>query len=423
MTIPTLYCGGFEEADIINEQGTFSAGANLKNGLNCHEPSHFVAWKSFVGVEQYYLQRRRVGDLDWTIIYEGINSVYLDNTPIGGVYEYRTVPVDKNGDAGIWSNPIMFKVKPTVVVTATKSCNIVTLNWTAEGAAEYIIYRDNIQIGYSNVTTWTGGGIASGTFTFKVRAFVGLYVDGGQNCYGEGEVVVALLVPQPAGTLLSSRCIGSNTVETYSDGQCGTTQQIVQSWQCDGCFNPQMGLIGVRSCSGNSVVQAGWSETCDNHFVTHVLEDCGSLGCRDGACVQPFTCSNTTQSVTGLGLPSPKNWEVYYDLGNKQVDGICVNAWRTKTGNGTNAVEIYLNNKVVCAANLGISSADILLAPPWTPWTGMTPYGSGSPDPNAASYTQWVGNLKIRVFANGTLGGSSFGEIRLEAVSWRTINV
>jgi len=215
--------------------------------------------------------------------------------------------------------------------------------------------------------------------------------------------------------------VGKNTVGVYADGNCGTTSQVLESFQCNGCFNPQMGLIGARSCSGNSVVQAGWSETCDNHFVTHVLEDCGSLGCHDGECIQPFNCSNTNQQVSGLGLPSPQDWEAEYNLGNLSVNGICVNAWRTKTGNGTNAIEIHLNGKVVCAKNLEDTPGNISLAPPWTPWTGMTPYGSGSPDPHAASYTKWEGNIKVRVFANGTLGGQSFGAVRLEAVSWRNI--
>ena len=412
MTIPRLFCGGFEEPDIINEQGSWSAGANLNHGLNCHEPSHFVGWKPFVGVEQYYLQRRRVGEANWTIIYEGANSVYLDNTPLGGVYEYKTVPVDENGDAGIWSTPITFIVKPTIIVTASVTCNDISLSWTGE-ATQYKIYRDDTFLITTTNKFWQSESAVGGVFTYKVRAYIS------ETCYGEGTATVTILVPQPAGTLLSSSCVGKNTVGVYADGNCGTTNQVLASFQCNGCFNPQMGLIGARSCSGNSVVQAGWSETCDNHFVTHVLEDCGSSGCRDGECIPPFTCNMATQQISGLGLPSPQNWEVYYDLGIKQVDGICVNAWRTKTGNGTNAVEIYLNNKVVCAANLGISSADISLAPPWTPWAGMTPYGSGSPDPDAASYTQWVGNIKVRVFANGTLGGSSFGEVRLEAISWR----
>jgi len=177
-----------------------------------------------------------------------------------------------------------------------------------------------------------------------------------------------------------------------------------------------MGLIGARSCSGNSVVQAGWSETCDNHFVTHVLEDCGSSGCRDGECIPPFTCNMATQQISGLGLPSPQNWEAIYNLGNKQVDGICVNAWWTKNSNYTQRVEVLLNDQVVCSGQLsGDPNALITLSPPWSGANYLT----GIPiDPNSNSYTSWQGNIKIRVYADGTIG-QGYGLVRLEAISWR----
>lgn len=419
MTIPTLYCGGFEEINIAEQQGSWAAGANLKNGHNCHESSHFVAWKSIPGAS-YSLQRKLASDFGWTNIYSGSNTIYLDNTPIGGVYEYRTIPFLGDDIEGIPSASLTFIVKPTVTVIANKTCTTITLSWTATGAINYQVLRDDVEVGFTTATSWTGE-TASGTFTFTVRAFI----DADGDCFGEGTVVVAMEAPQAAGTLISSSCVGKNIVEVQANGACGTVNQITQSFQCDGCFNPQpAGIVAgsVRSCSGGNVVQPAWSGTCDNHIVTQLIETCSSLGCLNGACIQPippFSCAETNQQATGLGLPASEDWEAEYVLGSDMtVDGICVNAWFTVVGNGTHIIEIYLNGLVVCAAALPSSSTNVSLRPGWA---STTPYGSGSPDPNAANYTKWQGNIKVRVFANGTLGGATFGKVRLEAVSWRNV--
>jgi len=402
MTIPRLFCGGFEEPDIVNEQGAFSAGANLNHGVNCHEPSHFVGWKPFLGVEQYYLQRRRAGEASWTTIYEGANSVYLDNTPLGGVYEYKTVPVDENGDAGIWSTPITFIVKPTIIVTASVTCNDISLSWTGE-ATQYKIYRDDTFLITTTNKFWQSESAVGGVFVYKVRAYIS------ETCYGEGSATVTILVPQPAGTLLSSSCVGKNTIGVYADGNCGTTNQVLESWQCNGCFNPQMGLIGARSCSGNNVVQAAWSGTCDNNITSQVVETCSNLGCRNGECVTPPTCASMTTSLQ-LGLGDNIHSTINYDFGNKNIDGICVNVQSTWS-NVAPSVAVFLDGFRVCMGSIPTDNLphDILLIPPWN-------LAYGDRDPLSGTYTKWTGHITIIVSAQGQL---YHGVVKLNSISWR----
>jgi len=397
MTIPKLYCGGFEEINIAEQQGTFSAGANLNHGVNCHEPSHFVGWKPFLGVEQYYLQRRRAGETNWTIIYEGTNSVYLDNTPLGGAYEYKTVPVDENGDAGIWSNSITFNVKPKVIVTASATCNDISLSWTGD-ALEYKIYRDDTFLITTTNKFWQGESAVGGVFIYKVRAYIS------ETCYGEGSATVTVLIPQPAGTLLSSSCVGKNTVGVYADDNCGTTNQVLASFQCDGCFNPQpAGIVPgtPKYCSGGNVVQPAWSGDCDNHIVTQLIETCGSLGCRDGECVSQPSCADMVHSLELNLNPEPDMHHINYDFGSRNVDAICVNA-QTTWVNIAPTVNVYLDGVFVRSGALNTDNIpqDVLLLP-------------------IAPLSQWTGHITIKVSAGGS--GPSNGTPGLNFISWRNV--
>jgi hypothetical protein len=392
MTIPTLYVGGFEELNIAEQQGSWAAGANLKNGHNCHEPSHFVAWKSIPGAN-YVLQRKQSSDFGWTDIYFGSNTIFTDNTPIGGTYQYRTIPF-LNDVEGIPSPSLTFIVKPTITVIATKTCTDITLSWTAIGATQFQILRDDTEVGFTTATTWTGETL-SGTFTFTVRG----YID--TECYGEGTVVVSMLAPQAAGTLISSGCVGKNIVEVRANGTCGETSQVITSFQCDGCFNPQIGDVGAPSCSGNLIVQTAWSGTCDNNFTQRTVTDCGSVGCRNGECVTPATCADMVLSLSLNLNPEPNKHYINYDFGNRNVDAICVNAQTTWVNVAPN-VQVYLDGVFVRAGALGTDNIarDVLLLP-------------------LAPATKWTGHITIKVEATGS--GPSNGTPKLNSISWRNI--
>lgn len=280
--ITTTFAGSRQRATpalTIDEPG-WGNGQGYPNGANCWNPSFFVQLVPLTHATHYRVQMKAPGAADWVEVQFSPDTLYIANVTVGGAYQFRY-----RGEAGAiigaWSETLTYYVLPASLgLSFNKSCNVVTLNWSGgNGVTHFELYRNGTFIITTTNSSYTET-LPSGSYTYELRGFVS------STCYTPAQTFVTVTAPTPAGTLLSSGCVGSQTVATYANGACGTYTGVITSWNCSGCYNIITGNVGGRYCQGSNVQQNAYTGTCTNVVQANLIEVCAH-GCSNGACLAP----------------------------------------------------------------------------------------------------------------------------------------